>query len=178
MITRLAVGSRNPVKLEAVGRGFRDLFPNRPFETVGISVPSGVSDQPMTDEETRRGAANRAETVRHDDPAADLCFGVEGGIEDDGRTMRAYAWIVAIGQDGRHGASRTAAFALPAAVAELVREGHELGDADDRVFGAKGSKQQGGAVGLLTDGAIDRTALYAHAVTLALIPFKRTEFDW
>jgi non-canonical (house-cleaning) NTP pyrophosphatase len=51
----------------------------------------------------------------------------------------------------------------------------ELGDADDRVFGCTDSKREGGAVGLLTGGTIDRTGLYQHAVALALIPFRNAD---
>ncbi len=76
---------------------------------------------------------------------------------------------------GRTGCARTAAFALPDEIARLVRTGFELGEADDRVFGRVGSKREDGAVGLLTDGAIDRAALYAPAVTLALLPFFNPE---
>ena len=59
---------------------------------------------------------------------------------------------------------------LPAAVAELVRGGIELGEADDQVFGTQGSKQHNGAVGLLTDDVLTRDGFYAQAVQLALIP--------
>lgn len=48
----------------------------------------------------------------------------------------------------------------------------ELGNADDLVFGCKNSKQKDGAVGLLTENAIDRTALYEQGVIMAFIPFK------
>ncbi|MDD5263960.1 MAG: DUF84 family protein, partial [Candidatus Bipolaricaulis sp.] len=61
---------------------------------------------------------------------------------------------------------------LPDTVAALVRQGVELGEADDRVFGRTDSKRDVGAVGLLTGEVIDRTALYEHAVVLALIPFR------
>jgi len=54
----------------------------------------------------------------------------------------------------------------------LIRQGKELGEADDIVFGRSNSKQENGAVGLLTDNAIDRAQLYEHAMILALIPFK------
>jgi non-canonical (house-cleaning) NTP pyrophosphatase len=53
-----------------------------------------------------------------------------------------------------------------------VRQGKELGEADDQVFGRHNSKQQEGAIGLLTGRVIDRTALYEEAVVMALIPFK------
>jgi non-canonical (house-cleaning) NTP pyrophosphatase len=51
----------------------------------------------------------------------------------------------------------------------------ELGDADDEIFGASNSKQQNGAVGLLTENAVTRTTLYEQAVIMALIPFKNPE---
>jgi non-canonical (house-cleaning) NTP pyrophosphatase len=50
----------------------------------------------------------------------------------------------------------------------------ELGDADDVVFGRTNSKQENGAVGLLTENVIDRTAYYVQALILALIPFKNS----
>ena len=57
-----------------------------------------------------------------------------------------------------------------AAIAELVRGGIELGEADDQVFGTQGSKQHNGAVGLLTHDVLTRDGFYAQAVQLALIP--------
>ena len=66
-------------------------------------------------------------------------------------------------------------FFLPEKVAELVRQGVELGEADDRVFSRNNSKQGNGAIGLLTDDAIDREGLYVPAVIFALIPFKNPE---
>ena len=40
------------------------------------------------------------------------------------------------------------------------------------MFGRTNSKQQNGAVGLLTGDVIDRIALYEPAVVLALVPFR------
>jgi non-canonical (house-cleaning) NTP pyrophosphatase len=50
-----------------------------------------------------------------------------------------------------------------------------LGEADDRVFSRKNSKQSNGAIGILTNDAIDRTELYIPAVIFALIPFKNPD---
>ena len=44
----------------------------------------------------------------------------------------------------------TCSFDLPPAVAALVRQGMELGHANDHVFSLHNSKQSGGAVGSLT----------------------------
>jgi non-canonical (house-cleaning) NTP pyrophosphatase len=48
----------------------------------------------------------------------------------------------------------------------------ELGHADDLVFNKSNSKQENGAVGILTENVIDRAEFYKQAVILALIPFK------
>jgi non-canonical (house-cleaning) NTP pyrophosphatase len=57
----------------------------------------------------------------------------------------------------------------------LIQQGKELGEADDIVFNQSNSKQANGSIGILTGDVIDRTALYAHAVILALVPFKNPE---
>ena len=75
----------------------------------------------------------------------------------------------------RIGKARTASFFLPPKVAELVHSGMELGDADDVVFAKTNSKQQNGAVGLLTNDAITRKSLYLPAVQMAFIPFLNPE---
>ncbi len=105
-------------------------------------------------------------------PEADYGVGIEGGVEDHTDEMTAFAWIVIVSQDALLGKACTGTFLLPEAVAALVRQGKELGEADDLVFGRVNSKQEQGAVGLLTGGVLDRAQLYAQAVVLALMPFK------
>ena len=78
-------------------------------------------------------------------------------------------------KEGRVGKGRTAVFFLPPRIAKLIREGKELGEADDIVFGRINSKQDNGAVGLLTDDVIHRQHYYTHALILALIPFKKKD---
>ena len=56
-----------------------------------------------------------------------------------------------------------------------MKEGKELGDANDIVFNRNNSKQKNGAVGILTGDATDRTKYYTEAIILSLIPFKNIE---
>jgi len=169
------VASQNPVKLQAVQEGFARMFPGEEFCIQSISVPSGVDAQPRSDRETLQGALNRVENARRAAPEADFWAGVEGGIEDDdpsgSGSMSAFAWVV-ISDSRRLGKARTGAFFLPQQVAELVRQGKELGEADDLVFQRSNSKQENGAVGILTGDVLDRAGFYVQAVILALIPFK------
>lgn len=173
------VASRNPVKIEAARQGFKHLLPGDDYIFEGISVPSGVSDQPFSNQETLQGALNRARTARERRPEADFWVGIEGGVAPElesvssGSELWAFAWVVVLDRV-RTGKGRTGTFVLPSPIADLVRQGMELGEADDIVFGRNNSKQENGAVGLLTDNVIDRTAYYVQAVILALIPFKNT----
>lgn len=171
MTLKIVVASTNTVKIEAVKSAFQKMFPDQEFETVGISVPSGVADQPMSNEETFHGAKNRVENAETNSPGADFYVGIEGGLDEIEHGMESFAWIVCK-SNGKYGKSRTATFFLPEEVAKLVRQGMELGKADDQVFQRENSKQQNGAVGILTHNVMTRTTYYTEAVILALIPFK------
>jgi inosine/xanthosine triphosphatase len=171
---KIVVASKNPVKIEGVRRGFQKMFPGEECVVEGVSVPSGVGEQPMDDLETLTGALNRAQHAAHDMPDADYWAGIEGGVESKGDEMQAFAWVVIRSKDNTIGKGKTGAFFLPPPVAKLINEGKELGEADDIVFGRSNSKQENGAVGILTDNVIDRTSFYTEAVALALIPFKNS----
>lgn len=170
MATQIIVASQNPIKINSAKLGFQKVFTDSEMEFLGVSVPSGVSDQPMSDEETLQGATNRATQAKNDFPDADYWVGIEGGIHSMGAEMMAFAWIVIQAKD-EQGKARTGTFFLPAKVVALIKQGKELGEADDIVFGHSNSKQKNGAVGLLTHNLIDRTQFYVEAIVLALIPF-------
>jgi inosine/xanthosine triphosphatase len=171
---KVIVASNNPVKVEATRRGFQTMFPDCVFQFDNFLVTSDVGQQPETDEETFQGAMNRAQNAREGAPDADYWVGIEGGVDDVLGDLVAFAWIVILSR-GVSGKSRTGTFILPNTVAHLVRQGIELGHADDIVFERKNSKQKDGAIGILSDGVLDRTEYYEHAVLLALVPIKKAQ---
>ncbi|MFZ9044580.1 MAG: inosine/xanthosine triphosphatase [Cyclobacteriaceae bacterium] len=170
----VVIASRNPVKINATKEAFEKLMPLQEFSFEGISVPSDVADQPMTDQETLTGAANRALNAKSSEPSANYWIGIEGGIEESEDGMEAFAWVVILSQETK-GQSRTSTFYLPRKVVELIHQGIELGHANDQVFDQRDSKSKGGAVGTLTNGVLGRTDYYVQAVMLALIPFINQE---
>jgi inosine/xanthosine triphosphatase len=170
---KIVVASKNPVKLEAVREGL-SAFLNGLIEILEVSVESGVSDQPMSDADTYLGAENRVKNAMLQFSGYDFYVGIEGGVEDSVSGLMAFAWIV-ISNGEKTGKARTASFFLPPEVARLVHQGMELGDADDIVFSKSNSKQQNGAVGLLTNDVITRKSLYLPAVQMAFIPFLNPE---
>jgi inosine/xanthosine triphosphatase len=167
----IIIASNNPVKIQATLNGFQRMFEGDDFRIQAVSVPSGVSDQPFSNIEALRGAYHRAISAADQALEADFWVGIEGGVEEMDGELSAFAWVV-IKNASLLGKSRTGTFFLPPQVARLVREGKELGEADDIVFGRSNSKQENGAIGLLTGDVIDRKVAYEQAVILALIPFK------
>lgn len=173
---KVVVASRNPVKINAVRGAFAMYFPANNIELIGVSANSGVSDQPLGDAETRRGARNRIADARSREPAADYWVGLEGGIETIDDTLLAFAWMAVCNTEGQLGMARSATLPLPRAIKRLVDDGMELGDANDRVFATVNSKQAGGAFGLLTEGRYTREGIYTQTVALALVPLLHPLF--
>lgn len=170
----IIIASNNPVKIQAALQGFQRMFPAEEFTIRQLSVPSGVSSQPFTDQETYLGACNRVDAAFQMDQQADFWVGIEGGVEEQDGELSAFAWIV-VRSKNRRSRSRSGTFLLPKKLADLIRQGIELGEADDIVFNRSNSKQANGAIGILTGNVIDRTDLYLHAVILALVPFKNDD---
>ncbi len=169
-IIKFAVGSENPVKIACVVEAAAEVWPEA--QAVGVRTDSLVSAQPASDVEMLTGAFNRATEALSAVREATHGVGIEGGILEAAEGMWAYAWIVIIDRMGRVGRGQTGRFLLPEGVAKLIRvDGLELGEADDRFFNRSNSKQQDGAIGILTGGRIDRKALYKPGVIFALIPF-------
>ena len=167
----IVVASGNPVKIDATKRAFEALFPGAALEMTSVDVESGVSDQPTSDEETRRGARTRAANANRATPDANFWVGMEGGIEVIDGQLMAFAWMAVRGPTGDVSEARSVTLPLPPAVRELVDSGLELGDANDKVFATMNSKQGGGAYGLLTGGLYTRESVYRQTLIIALIPF-------
>ena len=177
----VSVGSKNPVKVGSSLSGIAEALQTAPdnISATGLNIPSGVSDQPIGDVETRTGATNRAKGAFEEYKVQNGCYpqygiGLEGGCSycATDNTMECFAWIV-IYDGTKFGSARTGSFSLPESITVLVRDqGLELGDADDKVFGSTNNKQSGGTVGHLTNAVIGRQEYYKHAVILAFIPFQ------
>lgn len=163
----VAVGSVNPVKVRAATAVVRHW--RAAADVRGVAVPSGVPDQPWGDEETIRGARARAVAAR-EALDADVGVGIEGGVVDAGGELRTCAWAAIALRDGRTWTGGSLSLPLPEGVAVLVRDGVELGHAMDALTGATNTKHHAGAVGVLTDGLVDRQRAYETIVAYAFAP--------
>lgn len=163
---KIAVGSTNPTKTRAVENVLRVLFAD--IEITARDVPSGISVQPIGDEETRRGALNRARAVL-ECTDAEWGFGLEGGVIQTEFGVMTNAWCVIVARDGRVGVGGSANMLLPESIARRVlQDGRELGEAMDEYANTQDVKRGQGAIGVLTRGLLDRQGAYEYIVKLAL----------
>ena len=167
---RVAVGSKNPVKIAATKQAFEMVFPEEEWIVEGIDVHSEVSDQPMSDKECITGARNRANKARKK-LKSEFGVGLEGGLHEiDGQWFDC-GWIIVVNKKGEEGCGSTIKIATPKKFMKLVHQGVELGVANDIVFKTKNSKQSDGHFGLMTRNAITRTTGYRDGVIAALSRF-------
>ena len=73
---KIIIGSKNPAKITAV----KNVFLMK-GEFVSLDIPSGVSEQPFSDEETIKGAINRAVGALKQGNG-DIGIGLEGGVQE------------------------------------------------------------------------------------------------
>lgn len=171
---KIAVGSENPVKINAVAHAFQLFRPKKTFKVIGVKVSSGVSDQPMSDAECIKGATVRAKKSLKI-LKADFGVGIEGGVNNIGSKWFDCGWVVVTDKKGRMGIGSSARMETPKIMIKMIKKGMELGDVGDKLFNRKNSKQAEGHFGMMTDGVVTRKDGYTQAVVMALSRFIHPE---
>lgn len=162
----------NPVKVGAARRIFEQVYPG--CTVTGITVPSGVPDQPIGEPETVQGAVNRARAARNE-ADSDYGVGLEGGVAFEGEDCWMIGCCAVVDRTGQVAVGKGHSFLLPPVVAEGVRAGHEVGPLIDRLAGESDTKKKGGAIGYLTNGTVSREDLFAAVVGAAMVQFLHPE---
>lgn len=171
------IGSTNPVKIEIIETCFAQVFPDVEATFTGVPAPSGVADQPASEEETYRGAHNRLAYILEHHPEGTWWAALEGGNEERDYGLVNFGFV-ALRKKGCNvtGISKTAELVIPLSVAKAVRAGQELAKADDAFFGVTDSGKKMGAVGLLTEGLVTRLHLFQQPTIIALMQIKHAEW--
>ncbi|WP_134686989.1 DUF84 family protein [Brevibacillus migulae] len=172
-MVRYALGTTNQAKRKAV-----ELATG--MEPICLSVPSGVADQPLSEDETIRGAIHRAKQALAQVPEATIGLGLEGGLTyDDVYTEMWYLISICAAWDGQQlSIGKGLAFPIPFHIGERVKkEQIELRTVIDELAGMEGSNQRGGAYGLLTNNRIVRANVFCEAVIAALTPFHSSFYQ-
>lgn len=171
---RIAVGSDNPVKVEAARRAAAKLFGEA--DVRGFAVGTGVPLQPF-ERATWVGAATRARGALDAWPEADFGLGVEAGLFDIdplGTVFDVQACVV-LDHAGRATHGQGPGFAYPPDVVAKLREGRTVGEVIGEMSGVSDVGKKAGAVGWLSRGHFTRTALTEPAILMAFLPRLRPE---
>ncbi|KAI9336691.1 Non-canonical purine NTP phosphatase/PRRC1 [Obelidium mucronatum] len=175
----VAVGTTNLAKLRAVTQALKTLFPSETeIEVKGVQVSSGVSDQPMSDDETILGATNRANRAMEAVRNADFGIGLEGGIQKIGALYFDGGWIVVVDRKGKSGIGCSARYQLSQKIMDMVLKGDELGIVMDKLTGQSDVKQAAGAMGILTNGIVNRDVCYIQGIYFAFSQWISEEKYW
>ena len=169
---KIAIGSQNPVKIEAVKRAFQKTLGN--CEVVNVPVYSGVSNMPMNFEDLVKGAKNRArKAIKKSN--ADFGVGLEGGFKKTKHGTFLTGFVAIIDKKGRWGLGQSGGMLMPKEIVKRVKQGKELGDVMDEIRGLKNTKQHDGAVGFFTKNLSPRVKGFETTTIFALSRFVREE---
>ncbi len=168
---KVAIGSRNPAKIEGVVRAYE--FFGIGIEVVPVEVESGVSRQPLSLEETVRGALTRAMRALEAAPEAEQGVGVESGLMYVPILNRIVDLTVAViaDRDKKLSLGLSPAFELPPEVTRRIwGEGIELECIAESLSGIESIGEKGGFISYLTENRYTRSELVRQAVIMALVP--------
>jgi inosine/xanthosine triphosphatase len=168
---KVAVGSNNPVKKQAVYNTFSKVFGT--VEVVMRSIDSGVPSQPKG-YAVLTGARKRAERARASVSSADFGVGIESGLFDV-FGVELDVQVCSIFDGVQHTIGTSPGFTYPASVLDKIAAGREVGQIMEQLSGVKRIGQKGGAVGYFSRGLVDRTHFTELCVIMALIPRMNNE---
>ena len=139
---KIIIGSLNPTKVGAVKKVFNQ------YKVEGLNVPSNVSNQPLTDQETMQGAINRAHNARVAGES-EIGIGLEGGVIIENDRLFLCNWGALVYENEVILASG-AKILLPSEFINELRNGTELAVLMERY----------------TNGRITRTEIFKHICEL------------
>ncbi|WP_110927258.1 DUF84 family protein [Bacillus massiliglaciei] len=164
---KVAVGSFNPAKVQAVQQAFEPYN----AEIIKLNVPSGVSDQPFSDDETIEGALNRARQCLLE---SDCEFGVglEGGVAEGKQGLFICNWGALAARGGGSFIAGGARILLPPEIADRLRAGGELGPIMDQYTQKAGIRKKEGAIGVFTNEKMTRSDMFLQITKMLLGQFE------
>lgn len=176
---KVIVASKNPVKVACTKQAFEMCFPDKKIGYTLVEASSDVSEQPMGQEETVRGAINRARNASSTE--ADFSVGIEGGVSflqaDDGRQHDIeICWVCVYDcKSEKYEIASSPGFPVLPNIVERLHKGQNLSEAMESEYGLKDLGKKNGYIGWLTNDAITRQDSNYEAVLLALSALVKEE---
>ena len=165
----IAVGTKNPAKLDGVRRAFSKYYPD--IELRPVDSSSVAKAQPSGLDEMTAGATARAKFALSK-AGGDFGVGVEAGIFTIGDVYFDNQVAAVADKSGKVSLGHSAGYMLPREDMEkLFAEGRELERWAEEVSGIGEVGDKGGLIQHLTKGKMTRTDLTEQCVVTALIPW-------
>lgn len=172
---KIIVGSKNKIKVEAVKEILKEYSHLSGAQVLEIEVPSEVSDQPKSLEETIAGAMNRARNAFGD---CDYSFGLESGLMVVPNTKSGFmdVCVCAIYDGNEFHLGLSSAWEAPKSVTEhMVSGGLDMNQAAFKA-GYSTNPNLGaaeGLVGVVTKGRLTRKEYTKQSIITALIHLEK-----
>ncbi|MGF3498706.1 MAG: inosine/xanthosine triphosphatase [Candidatus Methanosuratincola sp.] len=168
----VAVGSSNPVKVQAVKNVLSRFFPH--VEVIMKEVSSIVPPQPLGIDETIRGAIGRAKRALELEGRAEMGVGIEAGFLQVPHSISGWMdqqFAAIADRRGIVTIGGSPSFEYPAEVVlQVLSAKSEVGKVMDAITGIEDLGRRQGAIGYFSKGALDRVRLSEIAVLMAMIP--------
>ncbi len=156
-MNKIYLGSTNKAKIKAVV----EAIPN--YDVIGISVESKVRPQPLDDDETIKGAWNRAQQL----PKDGLRIGLEAGVNLHNGILFMVNWGVLIDEEDHvYYAGGTRVPLTEKIRQSILEEGKELATAMEQISTTENIKEKEGAIGYFTNNQVVRSDIFVHIVKL------------
>jgi inosine/xanthosine triphosphatase len=177
----IAVGSTNTVKVQAVEEIIKEYPVLEAAKIVSTSTVSGVSEQPLSLEETILGAKNRAKNAFDLSQPCQYGIGIEGGLCASPGTRTGFMMIniCSIFDGTNHHIGFTSGYEVPPQILEHIL--NQKMDLSQACFhsGITSKAKVGaseGLIGILTLGRIDRKQYMKECIRMAFVQVENSSW--
>ncbi len=173
----IVLGSKSKIKEEVVRNAVTALFPQTEFSVTQFDVEDAGAE-PVGEDALFKQLNASIEVIKKEKPVADYYVVMEGGVLESVAGMEEIACVVVEDKNGRHSQSRSVSFPIPPLVAKKVREGMPFATVVDEIYSTQNIKNNQGFVGFLTNGLVDKKALYYQPTVVAFSKFIKESWFW
>ena len=177
MITKVAIGTKNPIKIEAIKEALAEIYKNsKDYEILFDSSESKVHKLPKSDKECIVGARNRSLDMLSKFQDADYGVGIEGGLDINDQGVFLCTWIIITSKFGKEAVACSPKILLPKKASKLVFEGKRMSEIMQLYVDDKDIKIKVGADGVLTSNLITRKTSTKVAFIYAFAKFMNFKY--
>ena len=170
---KIVIGTTNPAKIAALAELMPEYDVLKSAELISKNVPSGISEQPLSLEETMHGAQNRAQAAA---AYGDIGFGIESGLfKMPGINRYMDVCVCCIYSDNKTAFGFSSAFEIPPRILTYILDQHMDLSQATKMIGLTDNDQIGaaeGVIGILTKGRITRKEYTKQAIMMALMQLE------